>query len=84
MHPPVDERRIQAPARELGRVARVPVCMYLTGGSTAVLHGWRESTIDVDLRFEPEADELLRAYALRRDRARAVAGQMESIVLTAA
>ena len=35
--------------------------IYLTGGSTAVLEGWRESTIDVDLRFEPEADELLRA-----------------------
>ena len=26
-----------------------------------MLEGWRESTIDVDLRFEPEADELLRA-----------------------
>jgi hypothetical protein len=35
--------------------------MYLTGGSTAVLEGWREATVDVDLRFDPEADELLRA-----------------------
>jgi hypothetical protein len=35
--------------------------MYLTGGSTAVLEGWRQATVDVDLRFEPEADELLRA-----------------------
>jgi hypothetical protein len=61
MRPPVDDRRIRALARELGRVARVPVRIYLTGGSTAVLEGWRESTIDVDLRFEPEADELLRA-----------------------
>jgi hypothetical protein len=26
-----------------------------------VLEGWREATVDVDLRFEPEADELLRA-----------------------
>ena len=26
-----------------------------------MLEGWRESTIDVDLRFDPEADELLRA-----------------------
>ena len=26
-----------------------------------MLEGWREATIDVDLRFEPEADELLRA-----------------------
>jgi len=33
----------------------------LTGGSTAVVEGWRASTIDVDLRFEPESDELLRA-----------------------
>jgi hypothetical protein len=35
--------------------------IYLTGGSTAVLEGWRASTIDIDLRLEPEADELLRA-----------------------
>jgi hypothetical protein len=34
--------------------------MYLTGGSTAVVEGWRESTADVDLRFEPEDDRLLR------------------------
>jgi hypothetical protein len=61
MRPPVDDRRIRALARELGRVARISVRVYLTGGSTAVLEGWRESTIDVDLRFEPEADELLRA-----------------------
>ncbi|MDQ6776556.1 MAG: hypothetical protein M3071_10165 [Actinomycetota bacterium] len=37
------------------------VRIYLTGGATAVLEGWRSSTIDVDLRFEPESDELLRA-----------------------
>jgi hypothetical protein len=24
--------------------------MYLTGGATAVLEGWRESTVDVDVR----------------------------------
>jgi hypothetical protein len=61
MRPPVDESRIRALAVELGRVARQPVRIYLTGGSTAVLEGWREATIDVDLCFEPEADELLRA-----------------------
>jgi hypothetical protein len=32
----------------------------LTGGATAVLEGWRVSTADVDLRFEPDLDELLR------------------------
>ena len=67
MRPPVDEQRIRALAVELGRVARQPVRMYLTGGSTAVIEGWRDSTIDVDLRFEPEADELLRALPALKD-----------------
>jgi len=61
MRPPVDEARIRALARALSRVARGPVRIYLTGGATAVLQGWRAATIDVDVRFEPEADELLRA-----------------------
>jgi hypothetical protein len=60
MRPPVDEARIRAAARGLGRVVRGPVRMYLTGGSTAVIEGWRASTVDVDLRFEPEDDRLLR------------------------
>jgi hypothetical protein len=33
--------------------------MYLTGGATAVLEGWRESTVDVDIRFEPDSDAAL-------------------------
>jgi hypothetical protein len=41
-------------------VARRPTRIYLTGGATAVLEGWRGSTADVDLRFEPDVDELLR------------------------
>jgi hypothetical protein len=61
MRPPVDKSRIRALAVELGRVARQPVRIYLTGGSTAVLEGWRQATVDVDLRFEPETEELLRA-----------------------
>jgi len=68
MRPPVDEQRIRILARELGRVARGPVRIYLTGGSTAVFEGWREATIDVDLRFEPEADELLRELPALKDR----------------
>ncbi|MDP9222727.1 MAG: hypothetical protein M3P18_02530 [Actinomycetota bacterium] len=38
-----------------------PATAYLVGGGTAVLEGWRATTIDVDLYLEPEADELLRA-----------------------
>jgi hypothetical protein len=44
------------------------VRIYLTGGSTAVMEGWRESTIDVDLRFEPEVDELLRQLPSLKER----------------
>jgi hypothetical protein len=68
MRPPVDEQAIRTLARELGRTARVPVRIYLTGGATAVIEGWRAATIDVDVRFEPEADELLRALPGLKDR----------------
>src|SRR5215470_6549987 len=44
-----------------GRRARSECRVYFTGGATAVLMGWRDTTIDVDLRFEPELDELFRA-----------------------
>ncbi len=60
MRPPVDEPRLRALARRLGHVARGPTRIYLTGGASAVLEGWRGSTADVDLRFEPDVDELLR------------------------
>ncbi len=33
-----------------------------------MLEGWREATIDVDLRFEPETDELLRALPALKER----------------
>ncbi|MBV9241440.1 MAG: hypothetical protein JO314_05465 [Acidobacteria bacterium] len=47
--------------RALGKVARTHARVYFTGGSTAVLFGWREMTLDIDIRFVPEADELFRA-----------------------
>ena len=54
--------------RALGREADRDGRAYLTGGSTAVLFGWRESTIDIDLKFESESDRLLRAMADLKDR----------------
>jgi hypothetical protein len=43
-------------------VASVPTRIYLTGGATAVLEGWRASTVDIDLRLEPDIDSLLREF----------------------
>jgi uncharacterized nucleotidyltransferase DUF6036 len=51
----------------LGRVAGGPTRIYLTGGASAVLEGWRGSTIDVDLRFEPDGDALLRELSTLKD-----------------
>ena len=45
----------------LGREARARVRIYLVGGTTAVLKGWRASTVDVDLVMRPDDDTLLRA-----------------------
>jgi hypothetical protein len=61
MRPPVDAGRIRRFFEEAGRAADRETRVYLTGGATAVLHGWRSSTIDLDLKIVPEADALLRA-----------------------
>lgn len=56
MRKPADAQQIKRLARELGKVVPPETRMYLTGGATAVLNGWRRSTVDVDVRFEPDAD----------------------------
>jgi hypothetical protein len=40
---------------------------YLTGGATAVLLGWRATTVDVDLKLVPEQDSVLRAIPRLKD-----------------
>lgn len=67
MRPAVDEPRLRELAHALGRVARHPTRIYLTGGATAVIEGWRSSTVDVDLRFEPD-DELLHELPALKER----------------
>jgi len=56
-----DADRIRSFLRELGARARHDVRLYLTGGATAVLHGWRPATLDVDIKLVPDSDEVLRA-----------------------
>ena len=52
--------RVQRFMRALGNAAREETRVYFTGGASAVLMGWRASTIDVDVTFVPDRDELLR------------------------
>jgi len=60
MRPDVDRDRVLELVSEVGRRLRAPHTLYLVGGSSAVLIGWRASTRDVDVRPEPDSDELLR------------------------
>lgn len=68
MREPADAERIERLARELGRAVPPGTKMYLTGGATAVLEGWRASTVDVDVRFEPDSDAVLRLIAELKER----------------
>ncbi len=47
--------------RELGGEAERDLRLYFTGGATAVLLGWRSSTLDVDIKVDPESDRVSRA-----------------------
>lgn len=56
--------------RALGPIARQPVSGFFTGGVTAILHGWRDTTIDVDIKLVPDSDEILRAFARLKEELR--------------
>jgi len=54
--------------KALGRTGRTNARIYFVGGVSAVLMGWRESTIDVDLKLIPEATEILKALPDLKER----------------
>lgn len=51
----------------LGERVRGAGRIYFTGGVTAVLHGWRTMTIDIDLKPDPEPAGFFEALALLKD-----------------
>ena len=61
MRLPADRVRIDRFMRSLGMAADREGACYFTGGATAVLIGWRTSTIDIDIKLVPETDALLKA-----------------------
>lgn len=58
------EEFMKALASGVAEAARV----YLVGGASAVLLGWRDSTLDVDLKLVPENDEILRSLPSLKER----------------
>jgi len=57
----VDADRVRRFMQALGEEAEIEGRVYFTGGATAVLLGWRTSTIDVDIKLVPEQDSVTRA-----------------------
>jgi hypothetical protein len=56
-----DADRLRRFMRALGQHSSQECRVYLTGGATAVLEGWRRDTIDADILIVPDSDAVLRA-----------------------
>jgi hypothetical protein len=63
MRAETDREKIEKFMTALGERVGGPGRIYLTGGGTAVLYGWRETTIDLDLKADPEPPEFFEALA---------------------
>ncbi|MEO8149737.1 MAG: DUF6036 family nucleotidyltransferase [Bacteroidia bacterium] len=46
---------------ETGTFVRKPLNVYFSGGTTAVMLGIRNTTIDIDLKFEPDGMQMYKA-----------------------
>src|SRR5258706_3455915 len=68
MRAALTEPRVRELMRALAAEAREPGRIYLVGGTSAVLRGWRASTVDVDIKIVPESDRILRAIPDLKER----------------
>lgn len=68
MREKVGAEAIERFMKALGRTRRTNARIYFVGGVSAVLLGWRESTIDIDLKLVPEANEILKALPDLKER----------------
>jgi hypothetical protein len=67
MRPPVQLQKLEALMTAMGLRVKGPGRIYLTGGATALLHGWRPMTVDVDLKGDPEPAGFFEAIAALKD-----------------
>jgi len=67
MRPPLDKERLLEFLKAFGENTQGSGRIYLTGGATALLHGWREMTIDVDIKADPEPGNFFESIAKLKD-----------------
>jgi hypothetical protein len=68
MRQKVTAERLEEFMKALGSGVTEAARVYLVGGASSVLLGWRDSTIDVDLKLVPENDEILRRLPSLKER----------------
>src|SRR5437016_12151065 len=59
----VTREKLEAFMTQLGRRATTPGTIYITGGSTALLLGIRDQTIDIDIKLDPEPEGVFEAIS---------------------
>jgi hypothetical protein len=62
-----DKAKLEKFLKALGERVTGPGSVFLVGGGTALLVGWREMTIDVDLKASPEPRGFFEAIAELKD-----------------
>lgn len=68
MRQPLTSPLLQQFMEALGAAVTSPARIYVVGGATAILLGWRDSTIDIDLKIIPESDEILKSLPKLKER----------------
>lgn len=62
-----DREKLGRFMKELGARVQSEGTIYLTGGATALLFGWRDTTIDIDIKADPEPRGLFEAIATLKE-----------------
>lgn len=68
MRAPVTSQRMRDFMRVLASESRGEGHVYLTGGASAVLLGWRDSTVDIDIKVISDDSRVLRAVPAVKER----------------
>lgn len=68
MRDEVTADRLHLFMREIARTARRDGRVYIAGGASALLRGWRQTTVDIDVTLVPDDDAMLRAIPDLKER----------------
>jgi hypothetical protein len=68
MRAETDREKVERFMEALAQRVTGPGRIYFTGGGTAVMYGWRATTIDLDLKADPEPPGFFEAIAELKDK----------------